>query len=38
MDFLQSMIGNEADYHELISYMMRFKDDVKEKYEEKRNS
>ena len=35
MDSLQEIICDEADYHELVSYLIRWIQDVKESYEKK---
>ena len=35
MDYLQEIIRDEADYHELVSYLIRWTQDVKEHYEKK---
>ena len=38
MNFFQNEIGNDADYHEIMSYMIRFKDDIENEYEENGNT
>ena len=35
MDYLQEIIRDEADYHELVSYLIRWTQDVKQHYEKK---